>query len=187
MFVVSWLFTVNGLLVAGAMLCASLTSKGDRKPAILCASFLALVWAFGCSTYLPNGPTQWLQSVYTETGFQSVKHLPGGEAVVLWSSVDFLAIVFVLTLARDKWWGLLIYGILVGGLTCHSLYWLRLVDWPSYKSAIDFSFYAEEAVFYALSGGSIADRLRGLGPFRWSVFPLLRPLSRAKALIRRVR
>lgn len=157
----------NGLICLGAILFAAFSKPSDRRAAIWSSGILLGVWLICLSTYQPNGITSLVPASYVEYGLSwdgTLTHLPGGVSVDIWSITDSLALFAILLTAQDKWWSFVLSAFLLIGCTCHALYWLRLADWAGYKSALDFTFLAEESVFYVIGGRGLWDAV--VGAFR---------------------
>lgn len=148
----------NGLICLVAIVFAAFSKPSERRAAIWCASILLGVWLVGMSTYQANGITSLVPASYVEYGLSwdgELHRLPGGVSVDIWAVSDCLSLFAILLIAQDKWWGFVLSAFLLVGCICHALYWLRLADWVGYKTALNFTFLAEESVFYVIGGGGI--------------------------------
>jgi hypothetical protein len=177
-------FHVNCALALGTVVMAAFAPQRERRAAMLCASFLLASWLVGCVSYLPDGPVAWLKTIYTETGYASSSHLPGGEAVDLWSLTDLTGMVMILAVSRQYWWGKLLYLLMLAGCVCHAIYWLRWTDWGAYQGALDYVSLAEDGLFFIIGGRGLFDAIgralsRGSG---FGLLPVRRVLGTAKAV-----
>lgn len=180
-------FVANCLIVGGAILFARFTKPDEVVPATIVASVLALVWVNTILSFTPYGIPAMLPLSVNEYGWTwggPPQPLPGGLSVDTWAIADMLAGLTVLVVARDKWWGKCIYGLLLAGCVFHASYWARVCDWASYQRGLDMTFMAEEALFFAIGAGGVSDWITSNFGAGRNILPRPRLLAR-QALKRR--
>lgn len=165
----------NGALSVGAVVFAALAPRDQRRAAAMCAAALTASWMLSCASY---------------TGY-AVEKAIGATYLDIWSAMNALIGVLVALIARETWWGRLLFGLLFVACVNDLALWMQVSDlaqvpgnyWEPFSERADWLFWSEAAIFYAIGAGGAAVRIAD--NFR-RLLPLRSRLARPKSLIRRV-
>ncbi|WP_420142795.1 hypothetical protein [Sphingomonas sp.] len=142
------LLIVNGLVATGAVVASVFACSRDRVPATICATALLASWVLYVLAWTPWSPAMFLSAYVVDT-----------DSIDLWSISDAGVGLLALAVARDRWWGALLYGLMLSSTLNDALYWLGLVQWKAFSGTADIAFLAEESIFFVLGGRNAADLL----------------------------
>jgi len=113
---------------------------------VLCAAVLFPVWAIYSLAFIPE---------------YNPAHLAKGlRSADIWAVLDLSGGCVALALARQKWWGRVLYVTFFVETVCHNLKWdYHILSRPVYYQILDVMFYAQASLFIALGGHDVGKRI----------------------------